>query len=148
MNVLTAVPGQIAGGGLEHKNSTLLIAGRWATRTRQSYLGWLELASHEIFHVWNGKRLRPVELGPFNYEEEAFTRSLWIVEGVTDYYADLMIHRAGLSSEEEFLAALASKIEEVQTTPGRLVQPVDLSSFDAWINYYRPDEHTANASIS
>ena len=78
MNMLTSVPGQIPGGGLEHKNSTLLMAGRWATRTRPSYLAWLELASHEFFHAWNGKRLRPVELGPFNYEAEVFT---WALDG-------------------------------------------------------------------
>jgi len=148
MNVLTSVPGQIPGGGLEHKNSTMLMAGRWATRTRPNYLAWLELASHEFFHAWNGKRLRPVELGPFNYEEEVFTRGLWMVEGVTDYYAELLVHRAGLSSEVEYLDALANKIEELQTTPGRGVQPVDLASFDAWIKYYRPDENSPNASIS
>jgi len=148
MNMLTSVPGQIPGGGLEHKNSTMLMAGRWATRTRPSYLAWLELASHEFFHAWNGKRLRPVELGPFNYEEEVFTRGLWMVEGVTDYYAELLVHRAGLSSEAEYLDALANKIEELQTTPGRGVQPVDLASFDAWIKYYRPDENSPNASIS
>ena len=148
MNVLTSVPGQIPGGGLEHKNSTLLMAGRWATRTRQSYLGWLELASHEFFHAWNIKRLRPLELGPFNYEEEVFTRSLWIAEGITDYYAELIVHRAGLSSEAEYLDALSNKIEELQTTPGRAVQPVDLASFDAWIKYYRPDENSGNTSIS
>ncbi|OFW07205.1 MAG: hypothetical protein A3I61_04275 [Acidobacteria bacterium RIFCSPLOWO2_02_FULL_68_18] len=148
LNVLTAVPGQIPGGGLEHRNSTLLIAGRWATRTRQSYLAWLETASHELFHAWNIKRLRPVELGPFNYDDEVFTRSLWIAEGVTDYYAELLVHRAGLSSQAEYLDALANKIEELQTTPGRLVEPVDRASFDAWIKFYRPDENTANASIS
>lgn len=148
MNVLTSVPGQIPGGGLEHKNSTLLIAGRWATRTRLSYLAWLELASHEFFHAWNIKRLRPVELGPFNYNDEVFTRSLWIAEGITDYYAELLVHRAGLSSQAEYLDALSNKIEELQTTPGRLVQPVDLASFDAWIKYYRPDENTPNVSIS
>jgi predicted metalloprotease with PDZ domain len=148
MNVLAAVPGQIAGGGLEHKNSTLLMAGRWATRTRQSYLAWLELASHEFFHAWNIKRLRPIELGPFNYEEEVFTRSLWIAEGITDYYAELIVHRAGLSSQAEYLDALSNKIEELQTTPGRAVQPVDLASFDAWIKYYRPDENSLNTSIS
>jgi predicted metalloprotease with PDZ domain len=148
MNVLTSVPGQIPGGGLEHRNSTVLMAGRWATRTRPSYLAWLELASHEFFHAWNGKRLRPVELGPFNYEEEVFTRGLWMVEGVTDYYAELLVHRAGLSSEAEYLDALANKIEELQTTPGRGVQPVDLASFDAWIKYYRPDENSPNATVS
>jgi len=148
MNVLTAVPGQIPGGGLEHKNSTLLITGRWATRTRQSYLAWLELASHEIFHAWNGKRLRPVELGPFDYENENFTRSLWMVEGVTDYYGELLVHRAGLSTQVEYLDALANKIEEVQTTPGRTVQSAELASHDAWIKYYRPDENSPNASVS
>jgi predicted metalloprotease with PDZ domain len=148
MNVLTAVPGQIPGGGLEHKNSTLLIAGRWATRTRQSYLAWLELASHEIFHAWNGKRLRPVELGPFDYENENFTPSLWVVEGVTDYYGELLVHRAGLSTQVEYLDALANKIEEVQTTPGRAVQSAELASHDAWIKYYRPDENSPNSSVS
>jgi len=148
MNVLTAVPGQIAGGGLEHKNSTLLIAGRWATRTRQSYLAWLELASHEMFHAWNVKRLRPVELGPFDYENENFTRSLWLVEGVTDYYGELLVHRAGLSTEVEYLDALSNKIEEVQTTPGRTVQSAELASQDAWIKYYRPDENSPNSSVS
>jgi predicted metalloprotease with PDZ domain len=148
LNVLASVPGQIPGGGLEHRNSTLLIAGRWATRARQSYLAWLELASHEFFHVWNIKRLRPVELGPFNYDDEVFTRSLWIAEGMTDYYAELLVHRAGLSSQTEYVDALSNKIEELQTTPGRLVQPVDLASFDAWIKFYRPDENTLNASVS
>jgi predicted metalloprotease with PDZ domain len=148
MNVLTAVPGQIPGGGLEHKNSTLLITGRWATRTRQSYLAWLELASHEIFHAWNGKRLRPVELGPFDYENENFTRSLWVVEGVTDYYGELLVHRAGLSTQVEYLDALSNKIEEIQTTPGRAVQSAALASHDAWIKYYRPDENSPNSSVS
>ncbi|OFW13211.1 MAG: hypothetical protein A3F70_12075 [Acidobacteria bacterium RIFCSPLOWO2_12_FULL_67_14] len=148
MNVLTAVPGQIPGGGLEHRNSTMLIAGRWATRTRQSYLAWLELASHEFFHAWNGKRLRPVELGPFNYDEEVFTRSLWVVEGITDYYAELLVRRGGLSSDAEYLEALSNKIEDLQTTPGRLVQPVDQASFDAWIKFYRPDENFSNAAVS
>ncbi len=94
------------------------------------------------------KRLRPVELGPFDYENEVHTRSLWIAEGITDYYADLIVHRAGLSSREEFLDALSSKIEELQTTPGRGVQSAELASFDAWIKYYRPDENSANTSIS
>ena len=148
MNVLTSVPGQIPGGGLEHRNSTLLMASRWTTRTRGAYLGWLELASHELFHAWNGKRLRPTELGPFNYEDENLTRGLWVVEGMTDYYGELLVHRAGLSAQSEYLEALANKIEELQTTPGRAVQPVDLASFDAWIKYYRPDENTPNASVS
>jgi predicted metalloprotease with PDZ domain len=143
LNVITE-----AGGGLEHLNSTVLMTTRWATRTRRNYLTWLDLASHEYFHVWNVKRLRPVELGPFDYENEVHTRSLWVAEGITDYYADLAVHRAGLSTREEYLDSLSDKIEELQTTPGREVQSVELASHDAWIKYYRPDENSANTSIS
>jgi predicted metalloprotease with PDZ domain len=143
LNVLTE-----GSGGLEHKNSTVLMASRWATRTRRSYMGWLELASHELFHAWNVKRLRPVELGPFDYEQEVHTRSLWIAEGITDYYADLSLHRAGISSRDELLDSLSAKIDEVQSTPGRLVQSAESASLDAWIKYYRPDENSSNTSIS
>src|SRR3954468_22241495 len=84
-----------AGGGLEHKNSTVIMTSRWTTRTRRTYLSWLDTASHEFFHAWNVKRLRPVELGPFNYEKENPTRSLWIAEGITHYYGALAVPRAG-----------------------------------------------------
>ena len=137
-----------SGGGLEHKNSTVLMTNRWATRTRRAYLSWLELASHEYFHAWNVKRLRPAELGPFNYEDENITRSLWIAEGFTDYYAELQVHRAGLSTRDEYLEGLSNAIEALQTTPGRLVQSAEMASFDAWIKYYRPDENSPNTSIS
>ena len=137
-----------AGGGLEHGRSSVLMTNRWATRTRKAYLKWLELASHELFHVWNVKRLRPIELGPFDYEREALTTSLWMVEGITDYYGDVLVHRAGLSSRQEFLDALSDKIEELQTTPGRAVRSVSLASLDAWIKLYRPDENSPNTSIS
>jgi predicted metalloprotease with PDZ domain len=137
-----------AGGGLEHRNSAVLMTSRWTTRTRRPYLSWLEVASHELFHVWNVKRLRPVELGPFDYENEVHTRSLWMAEGLTDYLAELLVHRAGLSTREEYLDSLSAKIEELQTTPGRAVQSAELASFDAWIRYYRPDENSPNVSIS
>ena len=137
-----------SGGGLEHKSSAVLMTSRWATRTRRAYLGWLSLASHEYFHAWNVKRLRPAELGPFDYENENITRSLWIAEGFTDYYADLQVHRAGLSTREEFLDELSGTIEALQTTPGRLVQSAEMASFDAWIKYYRPDENSSNTSVS
>jgi predicted metalloprotease with PDZ domain len=136
------------GGGLEHKNSQMLTTNRWATRTRRAYLGWLELVSHEFFHAWNVKRLRPVELGPFNYEDEVLTKSLWISEGVTDYYGELAVRRAGLSTEGEYLDALSDHIDELQTTPGRLVQSAEMASYDAWIKYYRPDENSINTSVS
>src|SRR5689334_14068563 len=137
-----------SGGGLEHKNSTVLMTNRWATRTRKAYLGWLQLASHEYFHAWNVKRLRPAELGPFDYENENITRSLWIVEGFTDYYADLQVERAGLQTRDEYLEDLSNTIELLQTTPGRLVQSAEMASFDAWIKFYRPDENSNNTSVS
>ncbi len=137
-----------AGGGLEHKNSTLLMTNRWTTRTRKAYVAWLELCSHEFFHTWNVKRLRPIELGPFDYQNEVYTRSLWIAEGFTDYYGELLVHRAGLSTREEYLEALSNQIEALQTTPGRLVQSAAGASFDAWIKQYRPDENSPNVSIS
>jgi predicted metalloprotease with PDZ domain len=137
-----------AGGGLEHARSSVLMTSRWATRTRKAYLRWLELASHELFHAWNVKRLRPIELGPFDYEREVFTSSLWVVEGMTDYYGDVLVLRAGRSSAQEFLDSLSDKIEELQTTPGRAVRSVTQASMDAWIKLYRPDENTPNTSIS
>jgi predicted metalloprotease with PDZ domain len=137
-----------AGGGLEHARSSVLMTSRWATRTRAAYVRWLELASHELFHAWNVKRLRPIELGPFDYEREVFTPSLWVVEGMTDYYGDVLVLRAGRSSPQEFLDSLSDKIEEVQTTPGRAVRSVTQASMDAWIKLYRPDENTPNTSIS
>jgi len=133
---------------LEHKSAVMMGAPRGSLSTRDGYLRWLSVAAHEHFHAWNVKRLRPIELGPFDYENEVYTRSLWFSEGVTDYYADLQLRRAGVSTPEEYLAALSSTIATLQTTPGRLVQPLELSSFDAWIKYYRPDDNSTNASIS
>ena len=137
-----------AGGGLEHKDSTLLMTSRWTTRDRRRYLRWLGTVSHELFHAWNVKQLRPAALGPFDYEREAFTPSLWMVEGLTSYYGPLAVHRAGISTREEFLDTLSDQIEALQTTPGRLVQPVADASYDAWIKYYRRDENSPNTTIS
>lgn len=136
------------GGGLEHKNACTLMSSRWRTRTREGYLEWLGLVGHEFFHAWNGKRLRPVELGPFDYEREVYTPNLWVVEGVTSYYGELLVHRAGFSTVKEYLKALSKSIETLQTTPGRQVQPLDESSFDAWIKAYRPNENSNNSTIS
>jgi predicted metalloprotease with PDZ domain len=94
------------------------------------------------------KRLRPVELGPFDYQREVYTKSLWISEGFTDYYGELNVRRAGLSTRDEYLEALSNQIEALQTTPGRLVQSAEDASFDAWIKQYRPDENSPNVSIS
>ncbi len=143
LNLLTG-----RGGGMEHSNSTALMSDRWGTRTPENYLRWLDLASHEFFHAWNVKRLRPAELPPGEYETEPYTRSLGISEGFTSYYGPLMVRRAGLSSDEELLASLSRMIRELQTTPGRGVQSLSMSSFDTWIKFYRPDENSVNTAIS
>lgn len=144
------------GGGLEHRNSTVLMFSRWATRSRPSYLNWLQLAAHEFFHTWNVKRLRPRELGPFDYENEVYSKSLWIAEGITSYYDRLFVRRAGLCTVEEYLAGDVPStgdkpigdVERLQTTPGRLVQPLESASYDTWIKFYRRDENTANTAVS
>jgi len=149
INLLTG-----ARGGLEHRNSMVIMADRFTMRTRPSYLAWLNLVSHEHFHSWNAKRLRPVELGPFDYENEVYTRNLWIAEGFTEYYGILAVRRAGLITDTEFLSgqegedSLSGLIEKLQNTPGRLQQAVSLASFDAWIKLYRPDENSVNSAIS
>ena len=137
-----------AGGGLEHKNSFLIMASRFTTRTRRSYIGYLSLVAHEHFHAWNIKRLRPIELGPFDYENENYTKALWVAEGVTDYYAGLLVKRPGISTRDEYFEELSAHIEAVQTTPGRLVTSAAMSSYDTWIKQYRPDENTPNTTIN
>src|SRR5690606_780195 len=112
-------------GGLEQAESTVLMTSRWKFRTRKTYVDWLGLVSHEFFHTWNVKRLRPVELGPFQYESETYTRSLWVAEGITSYYTDLLVLRAGLSTPGEFLERLSKLFERLYTTPGRLVQSLE-----------------------
>jgi predicted metalloprotease with PDZ domain len=120
------------GGGLEHKNSTLITTNTSRLATPQAYLGWLAFVSHEYFHAFNVKRLRPVELGPFDYENPPRTSGLWVSEGLTSYYGQLLVTRAGLSASQDFLAWLSSEIEQLQKTPGRLVQTLEESSLDVW----------------
>ena len=107
-----------AGGGLEHKTSSLLMTKRFATRTRKDYVRWLKLVSHELFHAWNGKRLRPAELGPFDYERESYTTGLWVVEGLTSYYESVLLARAGLIDEKTFFEQISEDIDTLQTTRG------------------------------
>jgi predicted metalloprotease with PDZ domain len=137
-----------AGGGLEHRNSCTLMASRWGTGTHDGYLSWLNLVGHEYFHAWNVKRLRPIELGPFDYENEVYTQALWIAEGFTDYYGPLLVRRAGLATDGEYMRHVSDDIRELQATPGRLAQPVERASYDAWIKQYRPDENSNNVTIS
>lgn len=135
-------------GGLEHRDSTVLMFSRWGSRDREQYLRWLGLVAHEFFHTWNVKRLRPVALGPFDYEREVRTPSMWVAEGVTSYYDDLTVHRAGLSTESEYLTALSQSMKAVMSGPGRLVQSLTDSSDDAWIKLYRRDENFINSGVN
>jgi predicted metalloprotease with PDZ domain len=135
-------------GGLEHKQSMLMTGDRWYTKNRGGIRSWLSLVSHEFFHAWNGKRLRPVELGPFEYEHENYSPSLWIVEGLTSYYQHILLARAGYHTHEKYLSALSGSIAGTEKTPGRFIQSLSESSFDAWIKAYRKDENSINALFS
>ncbi len=136
------------GGGLEHLNSTVLGASRNSYSSEAGYKNFLRLVAHEYFHLWNVKRLRPIALGPFDYDTENYTSNLWIAEGFTAYYDDLIVKRAGFTSAEEYLNTLSSSISTVENQPGNRVQPVSQSSFDAWIKQYRPNENSKNSTIS
>jgi predicted metalloprotease with PDZ domain len=136
------------GGGLEHLNSTVLGASRNSYNSEAGLLRFLGLVSHEYFHIWNVKRLRPIALGPFNYEQENYTRNLWISEGFTAYYQDIYSKRAGLQSPDRYLTSLAASISSVENQPGNRVEAVSDASFDAWIKQYRPNENSANSTIS
>jgi predicted metalloprotease with PDZ domain len=124
------------GGGLEHRNSTLLTANAQAMRLPASYLSWLIFVSHEYFHAFNAKRLRPVELGPFDYEKEPRTAGLWVAEGFTCYYDALLTTRAGLAAPRDFLARLSGNIERLQKSPGRLQQTLEQASLDVWTSSF------------
>jgi predicted metalloprotease with PDZ domain len=136
------------GGGLEHLNSTALTFRRFNFRPETNYRDFLTLVAHEFFHLWNVKRIRPDALGPFDYTGENYTRLLWVAEGITSYYENLHVRRAGLMTDKDYLDNFARSIRALQNTPGRLEMSVEEASFDAWIKYYRPDENAINSSVS
>jgi predicted metalloprotease with PDZ domain len=136
------------GGGLEHLFSTTLEVSRTAYGTTAGYKSFLGLVAHEYFHLWNVKRIRPMALGPFDYDQENYTHMLWVSEGMTEYYSKQINERAGVLSQEEYLGKLGNAIGEVENTPGNRVQSAAESSFDAWIKYYRPSENAINTQIS
>jgi len=136
------------GGGLEHLNSTALQWNRFGFKPESRYNGFLNLVAHEYFHLWNVKRIRPDALGPFDYENENYTKLLWVAEGMTSYYEGLLLRRAGIISEREFLDGKASMIEQLQARPGRFETSLEEASMDAWIKYYRQDENAVNNQIS
>lgn len=137
----------VSSGGLEHLNSTTLEVNRW-TYSGSSYVGFLSLVAHEYFHLWNVKRIRPFALGPFDYDHENYTHLLWVMEGFTSYYDELLLKRAGFHDQEAYLRALNGAINSMENRPGTKVQSMAASSFDAWIKAYRPNENSVNTEIS
>ena len=141
-------------GGLEHRNSTALICNRrdlpsvGMKKMPEAYVTLLGLISHEYFHTWNVKQLRPSEFKRYDYTQENYTQMLWFFEGFTSYYDDLLLRRAKLIDDPTYFKLLNKTINLVLQAPGRHVQSVAQASFDAWVKYYRQDENTPNATIS
>lgn len=135
-------------GGLEHLNSTALQFDGRKLGNRKDYLNYLSLVAHEYFHLWNVKRIRPKELGPFDYLNENYTSLLWLAEGLTSFMDDLFVYRAGVSTLEEYLEIVKGNFEVYFSTPGRLYHSLEQSSFNAWVKLYRPDENSRNSSVS
>jgi len=139
---------EAGGGGLEHLNSTVVVMSRLNWKDESKYKSFLGLCAHEYFHLWNVKRIRPLELGPFNYSAENYTEQLWVAEGVTSYYDELAMLRAGFVKPAQFLATLEGYVNDLENRPGSKIQTLAQSSHDAWIKEYRPNENSKNTSIS
>lgn len=136
------------GGGLEHLNSTMCFLPRFRMLPKEEYNVAMGLFSHEFFHAWNVKRMRPAGLGPFNYASEVYTKSLWIAEGITSYYDDLILRRAGLYSVEEYLDVFADSISQMKSLPGSRHQSAEEASFDTWVKFYKSNENSPNVTSS
>ncbi|HTQ75532.1 MAG TPA: PDZ domain-containing protein [Burkholderiales bacterium] len=141
-------------GGLEHRASTALVCSRedlpraGEARVGERYRNFLGLASHEYFHTWNVKRIKPAAFIPYDLDRESYTALLWAFEGVTSYYDDLALVRCGLIGRKDYLELLGRSITAYLRTPGRRRQTLAEASFDAWIKYYRPDENSPNTGVS
>lgn len=136
------------GGGLEHKQSSVMFARRWAFSDKAAYHSFLSLVAHEFFHTWNVKRLRPDGLGPFNYDQEAYTPNLWVAEGWSSYYDNLVLLRAGFYQPEDYFRSVTNEINRLEDETGRSHQSLAEASWDTWIKFYRPDENSDNSTIS
>jgi predicted metalloprotease with PDZ domain len=136
------------GGGLEHQNSVALTLNPSSLNNPAGYKSWLSFVCHEFFHLYNVKRIRPIALGPFDYDKENYTNMLWVSEGFTVYYEYLILNRAGLMTREETLERFRSTIAHYENVPGHLFQSAAESSFDTWIQFFSRGENTANTTIS
>jgi predicted metalloprotease with PDZ domain len=135
-------------GGLEHLNSFVAMTPRWVFSDEKDYRKFLGLVSHEFFHTWNVKRIRPEALGPFDYDRENYTKSLWVSEGITSFYDNLFLRRAGITNDKQYYEMLLNEINDVLPYTGYKYQSLEESSFDAWIKFYRRNENFYNSEIS
>jgi predicted metalloprotease with PDZ domain len=135
-------------GGLEHTNSMAVFTNRLDLNSTELSDGWLSFIAHEFFHLYNVKTIRPVALGPFDYDEENYTNMLWLSEGGTVYYEDLILNRAGFYSREELFRELKTSISNYENIPGHLFQSVAQSSYDSWILFFNRSENASNTTIS
>jgi len=136
------------GGGLEHLNSFVVQMVRWNFTDDKLYKKFLGLVSHEFFHLWNVKRIRPAALGPFNYDKENHTKSLWVAEGWTSFYDNLILRRCGLIDNKEYFEFVDAEVNDIMRFEGRWNQSLAESSFDTWIKFYRKDENFSNSQVS
>ena len=136
------------GGGTEHLNSTIMQTRPGTFESESSYKGFLGLVSHEFFHTWNVKQLRPCGIHPYDYEKENYTKLLWVAEGTTSYYDDLSLVRTGLIDVDEYFKRIGGAITSLRRTPGRKVQSLEASSFDAWIKFNKRTPDSGNTTIS
>jgi predicted metalloprotease with PDZ domain len=136
------------GGGLEHLNSQTSAVKQWSYSDEKAYKRFLSLVAHEYFHLWNVKRIRPDELGPFDYEHENYTKLLWQAEGFTAYYDDHFLLRTGMYNTDEYLDIVEYNINRFENTAGKSVMSVEQASYNAWIKAYYPNENSKNVTIS
>jgi predicted metalloprotease with PDZ domain len=143
-----------AHGGLEHRNSSMLLATPYALPRRKleepdsAYCNFLSLCSHEYFHAWNIKRLRPKNFLRYNLQEESYTTMLWLFEGITSYYDDYILRKSNIISAENYLNIIAKNYTKLLRNRGRFIQSLAQSSFDTWIKFYRPNENSQNSTVS
>lgn len=141
-------------GGLEHRSSSALqcspecLPKIGKTEKTTEYINLLSLISHEYFHSWNVKKIKPQAFTPYNLDHKAYTRQLWIFEGITSYYDNLVLVRAGVITPKQYFNIIAQNITKLMCTPGRKHQTLVESSFDTWIKFYQPNENTHNATVS
>jgi predicted metalloprotease with PDZ domain len=144
--LIHAYPG--GSGGTEHLNSTIMGCSPAALRDEDAFKRFLGLVSHEFFHTWNVKRLRPAGLQPYDYQRENYTDLLWVAEGTTSYFDDLCLVRAGLMRPDEYLRTLGRMMESHESRPGSRVQSLAESSTDAWVKFNKPTPDAANSTVS